>query len=344
MGAARPGLLGSVLHSESSNREGTDIRPMATDYYKTLGIGRDASQSEVEKAYRDLARKYHPDLNQDDKTAKQKFQEVQTAFDVLGNTEKRQKYDRYGSSYESMGAGGPGGAGGWPPGGGGGGAGGFGGFDFSEIFGGGMGGGTAGFEDVFRQAGGGGRGPSRPASGANIAHELKIPFATSIKGGEAQITIRRSDGRTETIAVKIPAGIGDNKKIRLRGQGEASPGGSAAPGDLLITVRVNPHPCFSRNGSNLEVRVPLTVVEATRGARVEVPTPTGAVSLSVPAGTNSGTKLRIKGHGVETKGKAAGDLLAEIQIVVPKVLDEETEVLLEKLSTQTADVREKLKW
>lgn len=313
---------------------------MAEDYYKTLGIQRGASQSEVEKAYRDLARKYHPDLNQDDKSAKKKFQEVQTAFDVLGNAEKRQQYDRFGTTHDSMGGGGPGGPGG---------AGGFGGFDFSEIFGGGMGGmgggGGAGFEDMFRQAGGGGpRQRSRPVKGANIAHELKIPFATAVKGGEAQITIRRSDGRTETIAVKIPAGIQDNKKIRLRGQGEASPDGSGERGDLLITVRVNPHACFSRSGSNLEVRVPLTVIEAARGARVEVPTPAGVVSLSIPAGTASGTKLRIKGHGVEAQGKPAGDLLAEVQIVVPTSLDEETEALLEKLSEQTDDPRQDLKW
>jgi len=324
---------------------------MAEDYYKTLGVARNASQTEVEKAYRDLARKYHPDLNPDDKSAKQKFQEVQTAFDVLSNTEKREMYDRYGSSFDSMGAGGPQG---WPPGGegAGGGPGGFGGFDFSEIFGGGMGGGgggagAAGFEHIFRQAGAGGGGPQRrprPQKGANISHELKIPFATAVKGGEAQITIRRSDGRTETLSVKIPAGIQDNKKIRLRGQGEAAPDGSGERGDLLITVRVNPHPCFTRSGSNLEVRVPLTVVEAARGARVEVPTPSGAVTLSVPAGTNSGTKLRIKGHGVESKGKSAGDLLAEIQIVVPQSLDSETEDLLEKLSDRTSEPRQNLKW
>ncbi len=319
---------------------------MAEDYYKTLGIARNASQTEVEKAYRDLARKYHPDLNQDDKTAKQKFQEVQTAFDVLSNSEKREMYDRYGANFDSMG-GGPGGAGGFP----GGGGGGFGGFDFSEIFGGGMGGGGggaggAGFEHIFRQAAGGGgpRAQSRPMKGANIAHELKIPFTTAVKGGEAQITIRRSDGRTETLSVKIPAAITDNKKIRLRGQGEASPNGSGEPGDLLITVRVSPHPCFTRSGSNLEVRVPLTVAEAARGAKVDVPTPAGTVTLSVPAGTNSGTKLRIKGQGVEAKGKPAGDLLAEIQIVVPDSLDAETEELLEKLSSQTPDPRQNLKW
>ncbi|REK27661.1 MAG: J domain-containing protein [Planctomycetota bacterium] len=319
---------------------------MATDYYETLGISRSASQSDIEKAYRDLARKYHPDRNPDDKSAKQKFQEVQTAFDVLSDAEKREMYDRYGSSFESMGGGGPGG--GSSASGTGAGPGGFGGFDFSEIFG-GMGGGgpsgPGGFEHVFRQAAGhGAQTRPRATRGANIQHELKIPFTTAIQGGEAQITIRRRDGRTETLAVKIPAGIADNKKIRLRGQGESSPDGSGAAGDVLITIRVSPHPCFTRNGSNLEVKVPLTVVEATRGARVDVPTPGGAVSLSVPAGTSSGTKLRIKGHGVKATGRPPGDLLAEIQIVVPKRVDAETETLLEKLSSQTPDVRERLKW
>ncbi|MBN2292747.1 MAG: J domain-containing protein [Pirellulales bacterium] len=313
---------------------------MSDDYYKTLGIRRDASQSEINDAYREMARKYHPDVNPDDEAAAKKFQEIQAAFDVLSDQKKRELYDRYGSSFESIGAEGPQGAGAWSgawPGGGPGGPGGFHAenIDFSQFFGerfgaqGGAGGpsGGGGFADFFSQftqAGAGrqqARGRRRRQRGMDITHELTIPFDTAIKGGKVQLAVQRHSGKTETITVTVPAGIDSGKKIRLRGQGEPSPTGDTA-GDIILTIHVLPHKFFQRHGRNLQVKVPVTLAEAALGAKVDVPTPKGTVSLQVPAGTSSGAKLRIKGHGVEQKGAKAGDLLAEIQIVLPKDLDE----------------------
>lgn len=319
---------------------------MSEDYYKTLGIARGASQTDIEKAYRELARKYHPDLNPDDKTAKKKFQEVQRAFEVLKDPEKREMYDRYGSSFDSMGGGG-GPAGGRPfTGGGPGGAE----FDFSDFFGerfgqGGQGG--AGFEEIFRHMSGGGGGPrrSRTTRGSDLQHELHVPFATAVLGGQAQVSVQRAGGKVETIQVKIPAGIEDGKKIRLRGQGEPPPTGKGQPGDILITIRTSPHPVFSRSGNNLEIRVPVTVAEATLGAKVEIPSPTGTITLSVPPGTSSGAKLRVRGHGVKPAKGSPGDLLAEIQVAVPKQVDDETKAALSKMDEQyDSSPREKLRW
>ncbi len=309
---------------------------MAEDYYKTLGVRRDASQAEIEKAYRELARKYHPDLNPDDKTAKEKFQKVQAAFDVLSNSEKREMYDRYGSSFETMGGAGAGGPqpGAWGAGPGFGGAPG-GGFQFEEVdlgdlFGRGFGQGQGyeqqapgGFGDFFRQFRRSSQRPGKgapPRSGGDIRHEIQIPFNTAVTGGEVEITLARPSGKTDRISVKIPPGIEDGKKIRVRGQGESGPGGGP-PGDILITVRVAPHPHFSRRGNNLLVRVPVTLAEAALGGKIDVPTPKGTVTLSVPPGSSSGTKLRVKGHGVPRRDGSAGDLLAELLIVLPKKLE-----------------------
>ena len=277
---------------------------MAKDYYETLGVPRNASQAAIQKAYRELARKYHPDMNPGDKTAKKKFQEVQAAFDVLNDPQKREMYDRYGSAFETMGAGGP--RGGAPWGAGPGGGFGFEDVDLSELFGERVGVGPGGgFGDIFnqfRRAAGSSR--SRTAGsrrrGADLHDEVRIPFATSITGGEVRLEVRRPSGKAESIAVKIPAGIEDGKKIRLRGQGQPAPG-TGTPGDVLLTVHVAPHPCFQRRGNHLHVKVPVTLPEAVLGAKVDVPTPRGAVSLKVPPGTSSGTKLRIKGHGVVPK-------------------------------------------
>lgn len=333
---------------------------MAKDYYKTLGVRRDASQAEIQKAYRELARKFHPDLNPDDKSAKKKFQEVQAAFDVLNNPEKRELYDRYGSSFETMGPGGPGGAytgASWGRAPGGGPAGGFRFEDvdlsdfFGERFGEDPGGRGGGFDDVFqhfRPAGGRTRQGSaaRQHPGTDILHELRIPFSTSITGGQAQVTVRRQSGKVETLAVKIPAGIEDGKKIRLRGQGEPAPAGGK-PGDILLTVRVAPHACFQRRGNHLHVKVPVTLAEAALGAKVDVPTPKGTVSLGIPAGTSSGTKLRVKGLGVASKENAPpGDLLAEVQIVLPKELDESSREMIRKIDERCPpqDPRADLRW
>ncbi|MHB0961376.1 MAG: DnaJ C-terminal domain-containing protein [Pirellulaceae bacterium] len=294
---------------------------MEEDYYKVLGVKRDASQKDIQRAYRDLARKLHPDMNPGDAKAKEKFQRVQQAYDVLNDPEKREMYDRYGSSFQSAGAGGGPRYSQQHPG-----AGGFDEFDFSQLFG---GRGSEGFADIFRQFSGGQtqgrrRASERPAErGGNLHHELEIPFRTAIIGGEVALHVRRPTGKTEAISVRIPAGIEDGRKIRLREQGELALGGGK-PGDLLITVRVQPHPHFRRRGNDLEVMVPVTLAEAALGAKVEVPTPKGVITLTVPPGSSGGRRLRIKGHGIASEKGPTGDLFAELRIVLPKMIDEES--------------------
>jgi DnaJ-class molecular chaperone len=329
---------------------------MAEDYYKTLGVPKNASQAEIQKAYRELARKHHPDMNPNDKTAKKKFQQVQAAFDVLNNPEKREMYDRYGSSFETMGAGGPQGgpAWSWAPGAGPAPSAGPGGFtvddiDLSQFLGERFGqespGGVGDLFGQFRRAAGKFRKPPGTSRrGADLIHELPISFATAVTGGEAQISVQRPSGKTETIAVKIPAGIEDRKKIRVRGQGEPA-GRGGTPGDILITVRVAPHPYFQRRGNHLLVRVPVTLGEAVGGAKVDLPTPRGTVTLSVPAGTSSGAKLRVKGHGIAPKNGTPGDLLAEIQIVLPKQLsDADRQTIRQIDQCYSQDPRKDLRW
>lgn len=328
---------------------------MAEDYYKTLGVSRTASDSEIQMAYRDLARKYHPDKNPDDATAKKRFQEVQTAFETLKDDKKREMYDRYGSAYEQMG-GGPGGGGqgygGGPFGGGGNPFGGNGGanVNFEDLFGGGAGAGAGGgFADLFKQFGGGARGRAgrqqrTNVRGADIEHELTIPFATAVTGGEAQISVRRADGKSETLQVKIPAGIDHGKKIRLRGQGDPGSAGGTA-GDILIKVNVAPHPVFRRSGKRLDIRVPITLAEALSGAKIDVPTPHGTITLTVPPGSSSGQKLRAKGQGVKPASGDSGDLFAELQVVIPKELsDKDRTTLAEVLEKYEASPRADLKW
>jgi len=319
---------------------------MAEDYYSTLGVSRGASQDDIQKAYRKLARKYHPDMNPDDKAAQKKFKEVQQAYDVLSDEKKRKMYDQFGPQFEQMGGGaGPQWSGQVPPG--------FGGFDFS-----GGGGAEANLppelQDLLRQFTGGGGGfqfgggghqfgggpgPRRrgrkPAAqpGTDIRHDVEVPFRTVIMGGEVNLRLVRPKGKTETIAVKIPAGIEDGKTIRLRGQGEPSPNGGP-PGDLLITVRSQPHANYRRDGLDLIARVPVTVAEAALGAKVDVPTPHGTISLKVPPGTSSGTRLRAKGQGVKTSDGRTGDLYAEIAITVPKQIDESSAELLKQLDAR----------
>lgn len=285
---------------------------MEEDYYAILGINRNASLSDIQKAYRDLARKYHPDRNPNDKTAAEKFKKVQQAFEVLSDPKKRELYDRYGSAFEQ--AAGPG-AGGWRAGRG---PAEFEDIDLSQLFGERFGpemGG--GFADMFRQFGGAGPRTRvrRAVRGADLVTEMTIPLRLAVEGGRRTITLQR-DGATEQVEVKIPAGIDDGKKIRLRGQG--APGSHGGPaGDLLITVRVEPHPYFQRRGPTLIVRVPVTLYEAAAGAQVDVPTPKGTIALRIPPGTSSGQRLRVRGFGVPAPGGEAGDLLAEVQIVLP---------------------------
>jgi|694.fasta_scaffold43211_4 DnaJ-class molecular chaperone len=296
---------------------------MAEDYYKTLEVSRTASPEEIQKAYRRLARKYHPDLHEDEKEkekAKQRFQQVQAAYDVLSEPEKREMYDRYGENYQQVPQGSPYGGGAGP-----------GGMeiDFSQIFGGAGGGGGGAFEQIFRQfggapgAGGGAqrrRGPQpfQEPLDLDLEEEITVPFSVAVGGGEHRLTITRG-GKAETLSIKIPKGIEPGKKIRLRRQGQIGPGGQQ--GDLLVTVKIAPHPSFTRVGNQLQVKLPITIQEALLGTKVDLPTPHGTITVTVPAGSSSGRVLRLKGMGVHDDTK--GDLLAEIEIVVPEQLSSE---------------------
>jgi DnaJ-class molecular chaperone len=321
---------------------------MAKDPYATLGVKRDASDDDIQKAYRKLARKYHPDMNPDDATAKSKFQEVQSAFEILSDAEKRKRFDQYGDAEPRFGPGG--GPGGYPggakwtystgpqtyP------------FDLNDVFGGGGGDeGAGGFADLFKQfrrGGGGGRRAAPAARGADLKHEMTVPFATAIRGGEVAVSVQGADGNVETITIKIPAGIDDGKRIRVRGQGEPGAGG-APPGDILVTIRTSPHPFFRRTGNRLDVRVPVTLAEAAQGAKIDVPTPWGTIALSIPPGTSSGKRLRVKGHGVRPKSGEPGDLFAEIQIVLPSELSEEERKQLAEVSARhPQNPRAELRW
>ena len=317
---------------------------MAIDYYKTLGVARNASPADIQKAYRELARKHHPDMNPDNPKAVKKFQEIQAAFDVLNNPEKREMYDRYGSSFETMGQGGPQSAS-WRAGPGGD-------FsaediDFGQFFGERFGEGGGGLGDIFshvRRAAGRGAGAASRRRASDVESEVTIPFSTAVSGGEVQLGLHRQSGEVETIVVKIPPGIEDGKKMRLRGKGEPASGRGTA-GDLMLTVRVAPHPFFARRGNDLLMRLPVTLGEAVAGASVDVPTPSGTVSLHVPPGTSSGKKLRIKGHGVAPKNGTKGDLLAEVLIVLPaKMTEEDRETIRQIDSRYPSNPRQTLRW
>ena len=316
---------------------------MAKDYYKTLGVQRNATPDDIQKAYRDLARKYHPDLNPDNDDAKEKFKSVQQAYEVLSDPKKREKYDRYGSAFESMGGGAPGGGARWR---GRSGPTGSEEFDLSDLFGEGGPGGAGGFADIFKQFTGGGRQGTagrQPTSnrGQDIKYDLQIAFTTAVEGGTSDISIRRGNsGKTETISVKIPAGIEDGKTIRLRGQGENPTLGKA--GDLLIKVKVGSHPYFQRRGNDLELKVPITLREAIDGSKIDVPTPKGTISLTVPPMSSSGKRLRVKGFGVQSK--TPGDLYAELQIMLPEEKPSElAEEMIDAL-TLKREPREELRW
>ncbi len=301
------------------------MQTMAQDYYKVLEVSRTASADEIQKSYRKLARKYHPDLNPDDKAAQNKFKEIQQAYDTLNDPEKRKLYDQFGDQYEQVAAGRAAGGGGA-------------GFGFEDIF---QGGAPEGFQfggdlgDLFKQFAGGqgagrGRGRARgPVPGSDLSAELTVPFNTAVLGGQATINVHRS-GKHDNLQVKIPAGVESGKKIRLRGQGEPSPNGGPA-GDLLITITVANHPYFKRVGQNLELRLPVTLGEAAIGAKVDLPTPGGTMSLTIPAGSSSGKRLRVKGQGVRDSKGGAGDLYVELQIKLPEQLDDESRQAIERI-------------
>jgi len=296
------------------------------DYYKVLGVSREASADEIRKAYRKLSREYHPDMRPNDPEALEKFKQVQNAFDVLGDPEKREQYDRYGAAFQQRRAGPGGQTYTWT-----GPAGGFGGvdFDLGDIFGGQVDlgdlfGGRAGFGGRTRQP--------RARKGADQSLEIEIPFEVAAEGGQRDLAFQRN-GKTERLMVKIPPGVDTGSVIRLAGQGEPGVNGGP-PGDLLITLRVAPHRYFRREGNNLLLDVPLTFTEAATGAKVDVPTLSeGTVTVTIPPGTASGTKLRLRGKGIPDRHtRQRGDQFVVIKIVPPQPLNETARELLQKLA------------
>jgi len=295
------------------------------DFYKILGVAKDVSDAELKKVYRKLARKYHPDSNPDDAKAEAKFKEISEAFSVIGDKEQRKEYDAVramgGGARFTGGAGGSGAGAGFP--GGFPGAGGAGGAGFVDVFANLFGGGGA-------RGGFGGFGPQR---GADLTMNTTVDFIDSIHGATLRLRINDSG---EPTSVKVPAGIQDGQKIKLRGKGQASPNGGE-PGDLLITVKVKPHPVFVRDGNNLRVNVPVTFAEAVLGATIQVPTLGGEpVKLKVAPGTPNGRVLRVKGKGVQS-AKGEGDLLATVDIAVPSHVNEKASKALAEFAALLPD-------
>lgn len=293
---------------------------MALDLYQRLGLKRGATEAEIKKAYRSLAKQLHPDRNKDNPKAAERFAQVTSAYDLLSDKDKRAKYDRgeideEGNPKMPFGAGFGGysaGAGGPQPG-----AGGFENFNFggaegadlSDLFE-GLFGGAAGA----RQGGGpfsGFRQRARaPQKGADVAYRLKIPFDDAVALKPQRITL--ADGKT--IDLKLPQGLEDGTRIRLAGKGEEGPGGR---GDAIVTIEIAPHRFFTREGTNIRLTLPVTLKEAVLGAKVKVPTPEGAVMLTVPKGTSSGKVLRLKGRGFVGKDGKRGDQLVTVDINIP---------------------------
>lgn len=333
------------------------------DYYDSLGVKRSATQDEISKAFKKLARKYHPDLNPDNKQAEEKFKEINEAYEVLKDPEKRKLYDSLGPNwqqgqdfqpppgYENVrftfrpGGGGPGGGatfGGF--GGGGAGAGGFSDF-FDILFGGGgggfgrasQGGGAPGYEDVFGHGGGGFSGP-RSRRGGDAEARLELTLEEAYHGGGKAVSLQEQspDGRvqTKTLNVTIPPRVKDGARIRLAGQGHPGLGGAPA-GDLYLKVHILPHTRFKLEGENIVLDLPLAPWEAALGATVRVPTLDGALDLNIPAGSGSGQKLRLRGKGL---GGAAnpGDMFVRLMIKAPKAETEAQRDLWRQLAEASA--------
>ncbi|NUT70339.1 DnaJ domain-containing protein [Pseudarthrobacter sp. C4D7] len=311
---------------------------MDKDFYKILGVAKDASEADIKKAYRKLARQHHPDTNAGNAASEKKFKDISEAYSVLSDPDERQQYD----AIRAMGSGArfaPGG----PAGGNGG---------FEDMFGGLFTGNTGRHAGGFNPAGGGippefadlfggfGGSPGfqrTPQKGADRTASTSISFAGSIRG--TTIGLREPSG--EVIDVRVPAGIKDGQKVRVRGKGQP---GAAGNGDLVVSVYVQPHAFYTRDGDNLRIHVPVTFPEAALGADIEVPTIDGEkVKVRVPAGTPSGRTLRVKGKGVKTS-KATGDLLVTIDVAVPKNLNKDAEAAVKAFAeaTSSADVREGL--
>ena len=322
------------------------------DYYEVLGVSRGASGDQIRSAYRKLARKHHPDVNKAADAA-QKFKEATEAYEVLSDAEKRKMYDQFGHAgmggFGAVGAGAGRGGRSYTWTGGGGAAGGFGGFE--DLFGGGGGHGFMGMslEELMAALGGGGRAGGRrrgreaahPA-GTDVTYDLGVDFLQAVSGTTATIRLQREDGQSETINVKIPPGVKEGSRIRVRGKGAVGPGGA---GDLYIAVHVREHPYFRREDNDIYVELPVSITEACLGAKVDVPTLEGTMTVTVPPGTASHRKLRLRGKGVKPPAGERGDQYVVIRVVPPERVSEEAGDLLRKLQqVQPYDPRARAPW
>jgi len=297
------------------------------DPYEILGVPRHATPAEIKRAYRRLAKEYHPDRNRGDKTAEPRFKEVHAAYEVLGDPQRRAQYDRFGAGGPapefrtwSTDAGAP--------------------FADVQFDFGSLGDLSSIFEQFFAR--GMPRGRQRSAArgprphGPDLAHEIELSFEEALRGATRELILTGGgrDGRGERIEVRIPPGVDDGQRIRAKGRGQAGPGGR---GDLMIRCRVRPHPLFRREGLDVLLDVPLNIAEALCGAKIEIPTPDGPTVVTVPPGTSSGAKLRLRGRGVRDGSSGArGDLLAVVRIRVPKSVSPRARQLVEELERELA--------
>ncbi len=319
------------------------------DYYDILGVPRNASDEQIKKAYRELVRKYHPDVSKDP-NATEKFKEVQEAYQVLSDPKKRAAYDQFGKAGVGMGTGassgpqwhyGPGGQQvyTWTSSSGPSGSQGIN-FDigdiFSELFG-----GASPFGKSSRRSR-----RTAPVKGQDTEHHITLPFEQAVWGTKLRLQIQSPDKPVpETIEVKIPAGVTEGTKIRVRGKGQPGVAGGA-PGDLYIVTHITPHKFFRREGNDIYIDLPITVIEAIKGAKITIPTIDGSAVVTVPQGTSSGQKLRLKGKGVpDPKTGKRGDQYAVVKIIVPKLkIDDDIEKCLQKIETQIENPRKNLGW
>jgi curved DNA-binding protein len=300
------------------------------DPYEILGVARDASQEQIKQAYRRLVMEYHPDRNRGDKAAEQRFKEVQAAYEVLGDPQRRAQYDRFGAGgpppeFHTWSTHAPDGF-----------------AEFHYDFG-SLGDLTSIFEQFFQRGRGGVRHAARRTrtarsgpTGGDLEHAVEISLEESIRGTTREVVLQGQDGfRRERIEVRIPPGVADGQRIRVRGKGQPGPGGR---GDLLIVCRVRPHPHLRREGLDLLVDLPLSFAQAALGTTAEVSTLDGVMRVKVPAGTSSGARLRLRGRGVrDPRTGQVGDLFAVVKIVVPRTLTPKARQLIEQLEAELKD-------
>ena len=285
------------------------------DFYKILGVGKSASGDEIKKKYRSLARELHPDKTKGDSAMEEKFKAVSEAYDILSDGKKRAEYDQARDMFERGGMRAPQGGQNFQGG------------DFSDIFGGGN------PQDIFANLFGGG-GRRGPRKGQDLQTEATITFKEAAFGTTLELRLSADGGSSQTISARVPAGVNDGAKIRVKGKGSR---GEAGPGDLFILLHVKPHAVFSRKGENIALTVPVTFTEAALGGDIKVPTLTGdEVTLRIAPGTSNGRVLRVKGRGI-TKGATVGDLLVTIEVQVPQRVEGEALDALKKYAEVTAD-------